>query len=168
MSAKNRGYKPLSRLFRNRRGTAEIVGSVMFLVILLFFFSNVFLWHDQASRDMDTVISDRVNSPVSMELISMSASGGILEITNYGGVGFSLSRLWIITQADHNYASFEGDDIWVAGGAELNITLTAPTQTESDGSYHVDGLTVYYGPSGETTFKILTTLGNTAAITYYG
>jgi hypothetical protein len=166
MSVNNRVFRPLSRLFRNRRGTAEIVGSVMFLVILLFFFSNVFLWHDQASREMDGVISDRVNSPVSIEIVSVLPDSLVLQVTNEGGVGVSLSRLWVITQNDHNFAHFEEDATWVAGGDKLNITLIFPTQYASDGSYMVNDQSVYYEPSGEVTFKILTTLGNTAAHKY--
>jgi hypothetical protein len=168
MGVKVGSFRPLRRLFGDCRGTAEIVGSVMFLVILLFFFSNVFLWHDAATREMDSVISDRINSPVQIEILNMSSSGGVLEVTNNGGVGCSLSRLWIITQDNHNYAPFEVNATWVAGGAKLNITLIGPTQFNPDGSYQVEGLSVYYVPSVETTFKILTTLGNTAAVTYYG
>jgi hypothetical protein len=169
MGVNNRGYKPLSKLKKSRSGTAEIVGAVMFLVILLFFFSNVFLWHNQATREMDSVILDRVNSHVSIEIVNVTLGSFILQVTNNGGVGFSLSRLWIITQDDHNYAHFEEDTIWISGGDKLNITLISPTQYESDGSYLVNGLSVYYEPYANTTtiFKILTTLGNTAAVKYY-
>jgi len=168
MGVKGCVCRTLNRFLRNRRGTAEIVGTVMFLVILLFFFSNVYLWHDQATREMDAVILDRVNSHVNIEIVSAMPGSFILQVANDGGVGFSLSRLWIITQDDHNYAHFEGDAIWVAGGDKLNITLISPTQYESDGSYLVDGLSIYYEPYANTIFKILTTLGNTAAVKYYG
>jgi len=57
----------LKKLLRNRTGTAEIVGTVLFLVILLFFFSNVFLWHDQITQQMDQVIADKMNSAVRIE-----------------------------------------------------------------------------------------------------
>jgi hypothetical protein len=55
------------RLLTNRVGTAEIIGTVLFLVILFFFFSNVFLWHNQVTREMDQLIADRTNSAVRME-----------------------------------------------------------------------------------------------------
>ena len=120
---------------------------------------------------MDNVVADRVNSEVSMEL---TGSSGILRVTNDGGVGFSLSRLWIITSANHNYADFEkGQAIWVEAGSSVIITLLGTTQTDpGDGSYSVqsmaDGAGVYYvyPPSGQVTFKILTDLGNTAACQY--
>jgi hypothetical protein len=176
MSVNNRVFRPLSRLFRNRRGTAEIVGSVMFLVILLFFFSNVFLWHDQASREMDGVVSDRVNSPVTIEKVEDNPTTGWLklQVNNEGGVGCSLSRLWIIEKYDsveyHEYGDIEEISIgarWLSGGASMNVTLL-----EGSGEAVImdDGVGVYYyKPSVEdveVTFKILTDLGNTAACKY--
>jgi hypothetical protein len=114
---------------------------------------------------MDTVVTDRVNSGVSMEL---TGSNDILLVTNDGGVGFSLSRLWIITSDNHNYADFEkGQAIWVEAGSEVSITLLGITQIDPvDGSYLADGVGVYYGypPSGKVTFKILTNFGNTAGV----
>jgi len=58
---------PKQRLMKNKKGTAEIVGTALFLVILFFFFSNVFLWHNQVSREMDQVIADKMNSAVRIE-----------------------------------------------------------------------------------------------------
>jgi hypothetical protein len=177
MGVNYRGYRPLSRLLRSRSGTAEIVGTVMFLVIVLFFFSNVFLWHDQATRENDALILDRVNSQVSIENATGDPTPGWLKllVTNNGGVGFSLSRLWIIeknaTEQKHDYWDVEKIPIsarWLSGGASMNVTLLV-------GSGEVvvmeDGVGVYYMPSDdviEVTFKILTDLGNTAAVTYYG
>ncbi|MGA2767717.1 MAG: hypothetical protein ABSF24_05310 [Candidatus Bathyarchaeia archaeon] len=57
----------MKRLLKNRSGTAEIVGTVLFLVILFFFFSNVFLWHNQVTREMDQVVADKTNSAVRIE-----------------------------------------------------------------------------------------------------
>jgi hypothetical protein len=57
----------LKKLLKNRVGTAEIVGTVLFLVILFFFFSNVFLWHNQVTREVDQVIADKTNSAVRIE-----------------------------------------------------------------------------------------------------
>jgi hypothetical protein len=57
----------LRRLLKNRVGTAEIVGTVLFLVILFFFFSNVFLWHNKVSREMDQLNADKTNSAVRIE-----------------------------------------------------------------------------------------------------
>jgi hypothetical protein len=62
----------IKRLLKNRAGTAEIVGTVLFLVILFFFFSNVFLWHDQVTREIDQIVSDKMNSPVRLETAAMA------------------------------------------------------------------------------------------------
>ena len=82
-----------SRLFGNRRGTAEIIGSVMFLVILLFVFTNVYLWHDTASREMSGVRAEKMNTLVSIEVPEVGAN---LVVTNKGGFEVGLSRLWLI------------------------------------------------------------------------
>lgn len=55
------------KLLKNKKATAEIVGTALFLVILFFFFTNVFLWHDRATREMDQVTADKMNSAVKME-----------------------------------------------------------------------------------------------------
>jgi len=52
---------------KNKKGTAEIVGTALFLVILFFFFSNVFLFHNSVSREMDQVIADKMNSAIRIE-----------------------------------------------------------------------------------------------------
>ncbi len=83
----------LKRFLKNRRGTAEIIGSALFIVIILFFFSNVYLWHDQATREMNNVLLERMNASVSM----VATDEGV-NVTNNGGVTFALSRLWIIDQ----------------------------------------------------------------------
>jgi hypothetical protein len=153
-------------LLRSREGTAEIVGSVLFLVILFFFFTNVYLWHDQATRDMNNVVLDRVNSAVDIEQLPLP--GYVLQVTNKGGVGFSLSRLWIIKSDDHNFANFTGGQIWLEGGESVNIELiVGSAQFESDGSYRVDfssdPIAVYSDPISGDAVRVLTDLGNTAA-----
>jgi hypothetical protein len=57
----------LESLLRSRKGTAEVVGTVLFLVILFFFFSNVFLWHNQVSQEMNQVIADKADSAVGIK-----------------------------------------------------------------------------------------------------
>jgi hypothetical protein len=78
----------LKKLLRNKKGTAEIVGTALFLVILLFFFSNVFLFHNRVSREMDQVVADRTNSAVLLQ--SISASGNPVPCVGdpiFGGFG---------------------------------------------------------------------------------
>jgi hypothetical protein len=62
------------KMFRNRSGTAEIVGTVLFLVILFFFFSNVFLWHNQVVKEMDSVTADKMNSSLKMETMVLGGA----------------------------------------------------------------------------------------------
>ena len=57
----------MKKLFKNRRGTAEIVGTALFLVILLFFFSNVFLWYNSVVRQMNMLMGEKLNSAVRLE-----------------------------------------------------------------------------------------------------
>jgi archaellum component FlaF (FlaF/FlaG flagellin family) len=139
--------RTLNRFLKSRRGTAEIVGSVMFLVIVLFFFTNVYLWHDQATREMDGLVLDRVNSPVELSGFNSTSSTLTLIVTNNGGVGFWLSRLWLISSGYPTYEDLEGDDIWLVGGQ----TYEFPSRSL---------------PVEEVTFMVLTDLGNTASWKY--
>ena len=145
--AKNRVQRTLFRLLWNRKGTAEIVGSIMFLLILLFFFTNVYLWHDTATREMDSVLFDKMNSQVSIQIVSMDPPK--VNVTNNGGVSVALSRLWIITSNNHYFIDLEGQNIWVSAG-ETTDPIDVPNV-----------------PTGvDVTFKILTALGNMAACSY--
>ena len=172
MAVKSRVRKGFQRLIKSRKGTAEIVGSIMFLLILLFFFTNVYLWHDVATRGMNDVLAEKMNSPVSIE---WDNGRRCPVVTNNGGVNVALSRLWIIDinpisgEPRHNYADLEKDqELWVAAGDTIKLTLNGITQPTNGDPYDVSGTIVSYGPtSGVTvTFKILTTLGNTAACQY--
>ena len=61
----------MKKLLKKNAGTAEIVGTVLFLVILFFFFSNVFLWHNQVTREMDQIVAEKTNSAVRMEITTV-------------------------------------------------------------------------------------------------
>ena len=109
-----------------RRGTAEIVGSVMFLLIIFFFFTNVFLWHDNATREMDGVLSEKMNSIVSIEVENLNVTEGLrLKVTNNGGVSVELSRLWIIAYLEGGLEDHSFEDIaaWIAPGKSHSIQL---------------------------------------------
>jgi hypothetical protein len=171
------GSEMVRKLVKSRWGTAEIVGTVLFLVILLFFFSNVFLWSNQATRDMDQIVWSKMNSEVRMETV-----GGVplrLTVTNWGGVDVALSRLWMANltvtanpEQDHVYADLEFLNLWVAGGSQRQIILDDVTVFNADGSVSVtlngDSAIVHYAPPlGQIIiFKILTRLGNMAACSY--
>lgn len=106
-----------------------------------------------------------------------------LEVTNIGGTDATLSRLWIVNttqsangQTDHVYADFNGiapGDKLVVGGSARTIMLSDQTNPTEDGSILVNdvpagNLTLYYAPPANqtVTFRVLSTLGNTAACTY--
>jgi hypothetical protein len=162
------------KVWKNRKGTAEIVGTVLFLVILLFFFGNVFLWNNQVTSEINQVVWRKTNSPMKIE----TGDGGplTLEVTNLGGVDVALSRLWLInstdtgSETDHIYADLEPLNVWVTAGNTRQITLNTITIFNDDGSINAtlngETITVHYAPpSGLTvTFRILTKLGNTAAV----
>ena len=163
----------LRRFLKDRKGASEIVGTALFLVILFFFFSNVFLWHDQVTREMDQVVVDRMNSGIRVEVVE--GSPVVLEVTNVGGLDVTLSRLWIVnsTQSvgsgvDHVFADFEPYDIHVAAGARKNITLSDVTLFDGDSiqvSGNGDSVVVDYAPPsvGTVLFRVLTKRANTAA-----
>jgi len=151
MAVKRNVRKALRRLLCSRRGTAEIIGSVMFLLIMMFFFTNVFLWHDRATREMDGVLSDKINSLVSIQVVNMNVTEGLrLNVTNNGGVDVVLSRLWIIAYLGDGVESHEYRDRedWIAAGKTIPIRLDA-----SDIKYLGE----------EYTFTVVTTRGNMAA-----
>jgi archaellum component FlaF (FlaF/FlaG flagellin family) len=150
MTVKSNLQKALRRLLCSRRGTAEVIGSVMFLLIIMFFFSNVYLWHDRATQVMDSVLSEKMNSPVSIQIVNMNSSIGVrrLNVTNNGGVDAYLSRLWWSYYGVHSFVDLEGKRVSAGNTIEVVVPSDVPF-------------------SKTVTFKVLTTQGNTAACTYY-
>ena len=55
-----------TKIFKNRRGVATIIGSILSIVILLFFFSNVFLWYNGVSSQMNLVMTEKLNSQIEL------------------------------------------------------------------------------------------------------
>jgi hypothetical protein len=97
LAAKRGVRRVLNKLLNCRKGTAEIIGSVMFLLIMMFFFTNVFLWHDNATREMDGVLAEKMNSPVSIRDYDANVTDGLsFNVTNNGGVSAELFRLWVV------------------------------------------------------------------------
>ena len=164
----------LRRLLSDRKGTAEIVGSVMFLLILLFVFTNVYLWHDNATREMNGVLAEKMNSPVSLS----NVTGTGLVVTNNGGFEVGLSRLWLVnvtrgSATDHVYVDLEPLNLRIAAGAEINLLFVGNSVVFNDDGSILAGLNfdgdvqvLYPLPDHLVRCKILTTLGNMAACTY--
>jgi hypothetical protein len=120
---------------------------------------------------MNNVLSAKMNSPVSMTI----GSDGTLVVTNAGGVDVALSRLWIISSSEHLYADLENitnHQPWVDAGfsTQINLNNTAPQTDKSPLSVTWDNTTqsatVQYAPTGNVTFRIVTTNGNTAACSW--
>jgi archaellum component FlaF (FlaF/FlaG flagellin family) len=143
--------KLITKLLRNKKGTAEIIGSVMFIVILLFFFTNVYLWHDAATKEMNDLYVAKLNSPIVVD--AYSTSPVTLTVTNNGGIEAKLSMLWVdvrsATESDpdqnHFFIPLNGQVV-AAGSSVPIITTIVPTE--------------------KTHFTVVTTAGNLASYDY--
>lgn len=138
------GANMMRKFLRNRKGTAEVIGSVMFIVILLFFFTNVYLWHDAATKEMNQLYVDKINTPVRID----GYSAGQLTVTNTGGMDTTISRVWLISGSGPSQIHAYNDP---------NTLVSAGKQTS------ISGLSV---PAGPVLFKVVTTTGNIATYQY--
>ena len=136
------------RLLGNKKGTAEVVGSVMFIIILLFFFTNVYLWHDAATKQMNDLQFQKINSPISINYDSATKT---LNITDNGGQDAVISGLWVVPDAGavHQYFDLLSRNIVIRAGAVAT-------------TIHL-GSDVPYDPSGHGTLKVITKTGNIAS-----
>jgi hypothetical protein len=151
------GRKKMNRKLGERRGTAEIVGTLLFLVILFFILSNVFLWHDNVSNQMDSLMGDKMNSRVELR-----NNGGVIWANATGGKDVRLIRIWITSDADptsqHILIDLETDTppgILIRAGSYADITARVRAE-----------LVKNHTPAGDFIVKILTDLGNTATTRY--
>jgi hypothetical protein len=138
----------LKNFLKNRKGTAEVIGSVMFIVILLFFFTNVYLWHDAATKEMNDLYVEKINSPITLEVVS--ANPLTLNVTNKGGVGATLTRVWVDNKtltgfSDHIYLS---DNKYIEPGGSVVVYFNN------------------YVPANPVAIKVITTVGNSAGGNY--
>jgi hypothetical protein len=166
---KQTSRKMLRNFRRNRKGTAEVIGSILFIIIILFFFTNVYLWHDQATKQMNTALSNKMNS-----LVSLTASDGSLIVTNQGGVAVALSRLWINDGSQHFFVDLEK----IPNGEKITLQAGQSKVLELDTSSGGSPPTVHWDTSAKTariqytaqnpsvTCKILAVNGNTASCSY--
>jgi hypothetical protein len=146
------------RFLKNRKGTAEVIGTMMFIVILLFFFTNVYLWHDAATKDANQLNLKQISATFSIRQIQPGSFS-----INVSAVGSDivLSRLWIIdANGNHLYADVNDNSNRVAAG----IT-TQPIDLRSQSYYNAqDGKAV-----NNPTFSMPTKcwVVNTLGITEY-
>lgn len=163
-------------MIRDQRGTAEIVGTSLFLVILLFFFTNVILWYDVSARQAESVTIDKINSPISMAVYARAGQGQsenplILRVRSLGVKDVQIVRVrWIEAVNDnHGCADIERlihEPVFILSGWYLDIKLVRPGEGFN---FYPENRTLtieYSPPSGGVTFKIFTSLGNSAVYTY--
>lgn len=157
----------MKRLIKNRKGTAEVIGTIMFVVILLFFFTNVYLWHDAATKDANELYLKKMSSSFSIEQIN----GNGFVVTADGGSDIVLSRLWIVedgTSGNHLYADL---NVRVVAGTNFTVNfytrtiLSNPDQVGT-GSLQPDSITVYYAPDQSVKCTVINTLGIAESTTF--
>jgi uncharacterized protein (UPF0333 family) len=147
-----RNIMMFKRLYKNKKGTAEVIGSVLFIVILLFFFTNVYLWHDAATKEMNDLQYQKINSPIS---ITYDSADQIIYVTDNGGQDATISGVWVVVQytpgtpdSYHNFFNLLSSKVVIPAGAQAT-------------PIHLADLP--YTPSGKGIFKVLTTTGNIAS-----
>ncbi len=138
----------MKKLLENRKGTAEVIGTIMFVMILMFFFTNVYLWHDAATKKMDDMYVQKINTPLTVSLMNGNTQ---LNVTDKGGEDIKLTMLWVDcgTGPDQTYSNFTVTNV-VPAGSSIALALPSP----------------YDPPSQETVFTVITTLGNSASCPY--
>jgi hypothetical protein len=128
------------RLLKNRKGTAEVIGSVLFIVILLFFFTNVYLWHDAATKEMNDMYVQKLNSQIAATISDNGDGSYSINIINNGGVDATLSRYWV------QHSPFPVNNVVQAGSPSIHIPISPY-------------------PTG-TVVKVITTTGNSASCSF--
>jgi preprotein translocase subunit YajC len=168
--------KLIKRLLKNKKGTAEVVGSVMFIVILLFFFTNVYLWHDSATKQMNQLQIDKMNS--GMSIVPISGVVGTFTVTDTGGLDITLSRIWIAEETVGGNHSFVNVALLnvpsIAAGNQIQVSFQSPKPLNSDGSIQAEWqatnhqLIIHYDllTNPPVRITVLNTLGLTTAYVY--
>jgi hypothetical protein len=155
----------IKRLLKNKKGTAEVIGSVMFIVILLFFFTNVYLWHDAATKEMNDMYVQKINSPITISIINNDPN--LLNVTNKGGVDAKLSILWVdVASANagspdrfHGYVDLTSQNLVVLAGSSIQVSWYGGASNNVNERYN-------YQSDDRLQLKMVTTFGNTAACQY--
>jgi hypothetical protein len=126
--------KTMKNLLRDRKGTAEVIGSILFIIILLFFFTNVYLWHDAAVKDANSLYLKQANAQMDLSW-ARTDEGAIIgvNVTAHGSDVY-LSRLWIVLGNNPYFANLTGDDVNVMAGKFVSISFSDYTFQSPDGS----------------------------------
>jgi hypothetical protein len=168
------------KFLKSKKGAAEIVGTMMFLVILFFFFSNVFLWHNLVEREIGQVEANKMNSAVTIETV-IEGTELELKVINHGGVDVTLTRLWIINTADNEHIFADLDllntavvrvpaglqkTIYLGNGPETLFSGEGVKAEPAGNDIRVQYVPPVIPPAKIVVFKIITEYGNSAACSY--
>jgi hypothetical protein len=163
----------MRNLLKNRKGTAEVIGSIMFIVILLFFFTNVYLWHDAAVKDADAMYLKQVNAGMDLNWADKTH----LVVTAEGS-DIVLSRLWIVESGVNGMHLFANltlttnpEGLPVSAGQSVTFSFTGGSANGNAiaatllGSKDVQIVQIGYLPSSGDKVSVLNTLGTIVATT---
>jgi hypothetical protein len=145
------------KLLGNRKGTAEVIGTIMFVMIILFLFTNVYLYHDNATKEMNDLSARKMQA--GMTLAYDSDGDSVITAT---GSEVVLSRLWITTNGGHTYAPL--NDIRMTAGQKITIQfdyqpLNDDGSIKSDYAESSNVLTVHYPSTDITALSLVNTMG---------
>jgi hypothetical protein len=84
------------RFLADRRGTAEVIGSILFIIILMFLFVNVYLWHDAAVKNADSMNVKQMNAGMTL---NWDETNGLTLTAERSDV--SLYRIWLVYDGKH-------------------------------------------------------------------
>jgi hypothetical protein len=150
----------MKKFMKNRKGTAEVIGTIMLIVILLFFFTNVYLWHDAATKDGNQLYMKQIHANFKIE-----QDGGSINITADGGSNIVLSRLWIVDPATghHLYANLGNTNVPAGTFFMINFasnTNLSGNQIDADPSQG-NTILIHYAPSQNVNVNcaVINTLG---------
>lgn len=147
----------LKKFIKNRKGTAEVVGSVMFIIILVFFFTNVYLWHDAGIREVNDLQVKKMGALMGVVFDDNSHATATLTAE---GSGVVLTRLWIVTSDDQHYRADLAPAIKLVAGSKTTITLQTQPGGLTRAEVDANGITLYYpSTSNIKQLSALNTLG---------
>ena len=141
------------RLLKSKRGISTVVGATLAIVILVTFFSGVYLWTAQVKREMDQLDSDRTDESIVVHATFNYTEGDSVDMTdvnitveNTGTVDSELTRVWIIDKDNNEHYS---QDVARNLPQRTSIFLT---ETDLNYTFNVTASTYY--------IKAVTTRGN--------
>jgi hypothetical protein len=142
----------MKKFLANRKATAEVIGTIMLVMILLFFFTNVYVFHDLAVRQSNDLSLKKLNAGMNVEyvtddndkIIGIKVTATASEVT--------LCRLWIDTDSSH--VPFDLS-IRLEPGTVNAVTLIL----DSKGHGYENEYLIGYTPASPFKFTLLNTLG---------